>query len=289
MVMGSRIDRLSTYFVQDRSNQEELTRLILQDQMITHSMGGVLVEQSDPGIFRRVLDVACGSGGWLIETAKTYPHIQTLIGVDSSKTIRRYATALARAEQVDTRVTFEAMDALFPLAFPPDSFDLVNQRFGVSYLRTWEWPKLLADFQRVARPGGIIRLTEGPLIDSTSPAQMRIKDITLEAFLRAGNLFPDADDGLRSSILCLMEDCHFQNVQTRVHTLTYRAGTPEGQTFREDMVHLARTVLPFVKKWGQVPADYEAIYQQMLMEMQQPDFVATWTLYTIWGTNPPKE
>jgi hypothetical protein len=29
----------STYFVQDRSNEEELTRLYIQDQMLTAGMG----------------------------------------------------------------------------------------------------------------------------------------------------------------------------------------------------------------------------------------------------------
>ncbi len=53
----------STYFVQDRSNEDELTRLILQDQMVTAGMGGVLPEQPDPTIFKRVLDVGCGTGG----------------------------------------------------------------------------------------------------------------------------------------------------------------------------------------------------------------------------------
>ena len=56
----------STYWVQDRSNKEELTRLRLQDAMLTASMGGVLPEQSDPTIFQHVLDVGCGSGDWLI-------------------------------------------------------------------------------------------------------------------------------------------------------------------------------------------------------------------------------
>lgn len=46
----------STYFVQDRSNQEELDRLAIQDRLMTTSMGGVLPEQPDPSIFRRVLD-----------------------------------------------------------------------------------------------------------------------------------------------------------------------------------------------------------------------------------------
>jgi hypothetical protein len=47
-----------------------------------------------------------------------------------------------------------------------------------------------------------------------------------------------------------------------------------------------RTALPFSRKWSRVPDDYEAIYQQALSEMQQPDFVATWSLLTVWGNKP---
>ena len=45
-------DNPSTYFVQDRKNKKELTRLMIQDQMITAAMGGILPEQADPSIFR---------------------------------------------------------------------------------------------------------------------------------------------------------------------------------------------------------------------------------------------
>jgi hypothetical protein len=71
----------STYWVQDRSDEEELTRLRLQDQMLTADMGGVLSEQPDPAVYRRVLDVSCGTGGWLIEAAKTYPSMSLLVGL----------------------------------------------------------------------------------------------------------------------------------------------------------------------------------------------------------------
>lgn len=74
----------STYVVQDRENQEELQRLQLQDLLITRSMGGVLAEQSEPARFHRVLDVGCGTGGWLVETASTFPEVSTLVGVDIS-------------------------------------------------------------------------------------------------------------------------------------------------------------------------------------------------------------
>ena len=74
----------STYFVQDRANQEELKRLQIVDHITTAGMGGVLSEQPDPTAFQRVLDVGCGTGGWLIELAQTTPTCTTLRGVDVS-------------------------------------------------------------------------------------------------------------------------------------------------------------------------------------------------------------
>jgi hypothetical protein len=47
-----------------------------------------------------------------------------------------------------------------------------------------------------------------------------------------------------------------------------------------------RTMVPFLRKWTRVPDDYEMLYQQMLGEMQQPDFVARGSLLTAWGNNP---
>ena len=149
----------SAYFVQDRSNLEEVTRLEIQDKMITAGMGGVLPELADPTSLRRVLDVGCGTGGWLIEMAKIYPTIEKLVGADISGKMMEYARTQAAAQQLDRRVEFQTMDALRMLEFPLSSFDLVNQRLGASWIRHWEWRKLLIEYQRVTRPGGIIRIT----------------------------------------------------------------------------------------------------------------------------------
>src|SRR6266700_3875548 len=133
-----------TYFVQDRRNEEELLRLAEQDRLVTASMGGVLPEQAEPSAFRRVLDVACGSGGWVIEAAQTYPEM-TLVGIDLNPTMIKYARAQAEAESVGERVTFHIMDALHSLQLASASFDLVNLRFAISFVRTWEWPGLLRE------------------------------------------------------------------------------------------------------------------------------------------------
>jgi hypothetical protein len=58
----------STYFVQDRSNEDELTRLQLQDQLVTASMGGVLPEQPDPAIFQCFLKRPVRPGIFLTTT-----------------------------------------------------------------------------------------------------------------------------------------------------------------------------------------------------------------------------
>src|SRR5689334_25081265 len=102
----------STYIVQDRSNEEELIRLQIQDQMTTLALGGVLPEQPNPTYFESILDVGCGTGGWLIEVAKTYPTIKKLVGVDISTKMLEYARAQAEAQGVSDRVSFQAMDAL---------------------------------------------------------------------------------------------------------------------------------------------------------------------------------
>ena len=83
-------DVAGTYFVQDRSNQEELKRLVVQERMVTDAMGGALPELQDPTQFHRVLDIGCGPGGWIIEMAQAYPQMK-LYGIDISPTLINYA------------------------------------------------------------------------------------------------------------------------------------------------------------------------------------------------------
>ena len=84
----------------------------------------------------------------------------------------------------------------------------------------------------------------------------------------------------------LLTQHDIRDVQSRVHTLVYRAGTVEHQSFYEDMRRAFRVGLPFFQKWTRVPRDYEEICEIALKEMQEPDFVATATLLTAWGTKP---
>ena len=277
----------STYMVQDRSSQEEMARLQKQDQLLTSYMGGVLAEQSDPASLRRVLDIGCGTGGWLLETARTYPDITLLIGVDISHHMVHFARAQAASQQLSERVEFHVMDALRMLEFPNNYFDLVNVRTAMSYLRTWDWPKFLEECQRVSKPDGVVRITEGGLSpSSTSAALTRLHDLSREAFYRAGHLFTPEGDSVMRELPTLLERFRFQNVQTREHKNTVQKSSDEWQLRNDDMRLLFRNIVPFLQKWTRIPDDYQELYQQMLAEIQQPDFQLTGMILTAWGITP---
>jgi hypothetical protein len=142
----------------------------------------------------------------------------------------------------------------------------------------------LSEYRRMCRWEGIIRITEPELIPTTSsPAQLQLKEVFLQAFFQAGHPFTLANDGVISALERLLRQQGLQDVQTRDSVLAFTSDNLEGQRFIDDVKMICRTSAPFLRKWTKVPDDYEQRYQQMLLEMQQPDFTATWTLRTAWG------
>jgi ubiquinone/menaquinone biosynthesis C-methylase UbiE len=209
------------------------------------------------------------------------------VGVDVNPHMIEYARQQAAAQHVEDRIEFHVMDALSHLRFPTDSFGLVNVRFALSFVRTWEWPGVLREFLRVVRPGGVVRLTDEEVIhQSNSPASMRFCQMLLEALFHAGYLFTQESTGLTGHLAPLLSQHGCQQVQTRVYALQYRAGTSEGQRYVEDGLRVFRTLRPFLRKWGGMSEDYEALGEQMREELHQPDFCATWHLLTAWGEKP---
>src|SRR5947209_15660837 len=258
---------------------------MIQDQLVTEGMGGPLAEQADPEAFRRVLDVGCGPGGWILEAARLYPQME-LVGIDISWRMIEYARAQAQAQRLSDGVKFLVMDALRPLDFPDGSFDLVNSRLASSFMLIKDWPRLLQEMLRVTRPGGTVRVTEGGNIQSSSPALTRLGQMMFLAGYKAGQSTRPEIWGITSMLAQLLSASGCQHVQTKAYTLEYPVGTVAAQNFAQDSMYLFQTLRPFLRKWDCAPEDYDAVYEQALLEMQQNDFHATWDFLTAWGTTP---
>ncbi|HEV2583332.1 MAG TPA: class I SAM-dependent methyltransferase [Ktedonobacteraceae bacterium] len=278
----------STYYVQGKQSEQELERLTIQGQMMTEAMGGPLSEQAEPSSLRRVLDIACGPGEWVIATAKTYPTM-SLTGIDISRNMIQYAREQAGAEHLEDRVSFHVMDALLLLEFPASFFDLVNLRCCVGFMRTWDWPKMIKEMRRVSRAGAVVRITDAEAGHTcpASPALTQFSEWFQNALFQAGNLFEPAPSGLTGHLASLLGQHGCKAVQARTYSMTYQAGTPSAKVYYDDMQRAFQTLRPFILKWGPrtAPDDYDALCQQALAEIQQSNFQATWNLLTAWGTS----
>jgi hypothetical protein len=179
------------------------------------------------------------------------------------------------------------MDALLVLEFPDDFFDLANFRFGSSFMRQWDWPKMFDEMHRVARTGAIVRLVEGEYPPrSESKALSTFFSWVTQAQFRAGYLFREEPSGLIDELPGLLIRNGFQKIASRKSVIEYQSGTELGNAWRQDMVHLFHTLRPFLRRSGCEPEDYDDICKQAILDMQQSDFSSKHTLVTIWAINP---
>ena len=101
----------STY-VFDPESGAELARLIEQDRFSTREMGGPLVGLPDLPAEARVLDLACGPGGWVLDVAYEHPEYE-VCGVDISEATKQAVTgAIEAADEIGTEASKTVRDVL---------------------------------------------------------------------------------------------------------------------------------------------------------------------------------
>jgi len=277
----------SGYFI-DVESAPEMARLIQQDMAMTRKMGGPLAEQANPSSFLRILDVGCGSGGWVLDVAFANPNAEAA-GIDISKTLIDYANARARSQGLQN-ASFEVMDASMPLSFTDHTFDLVNGRLLVGSLHRTVWPKLIQECFRITRPGGVLRMTE---LDTsgvtTSPAFNYLDSLLLKATWLVGHGF--SSDGrttcMTPMLPTLLRNAGYQHIQHRAHAIDVSFGTDTYMDFYRNYEVFFRLTLPFLVSVGvATQEEVEQTYQQMLIDMQSDDFKGMWYLLTVWGKKP---
>lgn len=271
----------NVYF-NDPESGAEMARLLGQDSLITKGMGGLFSERSDLSGIHRILDAACGPGGWALEVAYTYPEIE-VVGFDVSRAMIDYARAQARVQELDN-ASFQVMDIQKPLDFPDESFDLVNARF-INFLPVAAWPKVMQEFKRITRPGGTIRLTESEWwYFSNSPALENLNAMIIRALKLQGGSFSERFTGVLPMLGRFLLDAGCASVNYKSHVIDYSFGTEAYEGFRHDAAIVFKLFQPFIVRMGvATQEEVNQLYDRMQYDMLKEDFRALMLPLTAWG------
>ncbi len=276
----------NSYFI-DIESGAETARLIEQDRLMTEAMGGIFPEQPDLTDVAKVLDLACGPGGWALEVAFQHQDMDVL-GVDLNETMVKYARALAKVQQL-RNVQFEVMDVKQPLTFEDNSFDLVNARLIASFMDRTSWLALIAECKRILRPGGILRLSELEFTVSSSAALQRFTSALYQALSRQGRTFSvdGRSEGIIHMLSKLLRDAGFEEIGNRAFHLDASYGMPMNYSACKDAEVAIALLKPFLLRAGTInEAEYDDLYNQLLAEMASTEFTCINLGMTTWGKKP---
>ncbi len=223
----------------------------------------------------------------VLGVAREYPHIQ-VVGIDISERMVKYAHAHVLARRL-YNASFQVMDAMKPLEFADASFDLVNARTLFAVMNAETWPKLVQEMMRVCRPGGTLRLTEGELTLSNSPALEKFNGLFLRAFEMTGRTFlPGSRQlGITTVLGRFLSDAGCRVVQRRLYTIDFSAGTAAHQGWYQDIMIGFELASPFLEKLGLLNRqEFEPLHGQLIGELLSKDFCGLGFGLTAWGSKP---
>jgi ubiquinone/menaquinone biosynthesis C-methylase UbiE len=277
----------NTYVI-DSESGAEMARLTDQDRLFTEAAGSLFPPDLDLASISRVLDVACGPGGWGLEVAYRHPEID-VVGLDISQIMIQYANAQATVQHL-SNAHFQVGDVLKPLPFDTGSFDVVNARFMVSFMPNAGWPRVVGELVRILRPGGMICLTE---VDnwgmSTSQSLEQMKSLVYLAVALDGRSFePEGRHlGITPMLRGFLQEARCHQIRVQAAVLNSSSGMKAYEGAYRNFQFLLQLIQPFLLKM-QVATQEElnTLYEQTLIEMLSADYRALWYFLRVWANKP---
>jgi ubiquinone/menaquinone biosynthesis C-methylase UbiE len=285
---GTSMEPSINTYVFDPESPTEMARLINQDRTITQAMGGPLSGISDLSRLKNILDLGCGPGGWVLDVAFALPTAE-VEGMDISRIMVDYAHARARTQR-RPNASFGVMDITQPFDLPNVSYDLVNTRFLLAVLKREDWPLFLSECSRVLRPGGLLRLTEAADFGhTTSTAVNELMKLIRKALSQRGYevSFQENTPDLLLRLLSWLRTHNYQHVRSIGHILDYSAATDAWSDTHSNIEIIGYQMKPLLIKLGLITDDaFDCLYQQALIDLQQPTFCGLSHCTTILGRKP---
>jgi ubiquinone/menaquinone biosynthesis C-methylase UbiE len=277
----------NTYLL-DPESPDEMARLLDLDRVLTGAMGGPLASVPDIPERARILDLACGPGGWAIEAASKYPSCE-VVGVDISHIMTDYARVSASVRKM-SNVSFELADITRRLPFADGTCDIVNARLIGGVLLRQAWRPFIAECTRVLRSRGVLLLTEAINGGITnSPAYERIQALTYRMMWQAGYGFSADGRTLDVSFMFphLLRNAGYSDIQHAPFALEFSAGTPVWTDAYHNIEIVYKLMQSnFVKVHLASAEEIEHVYQRMLAEVKQKDFCGMYHFMSVAGIKP---
>lgn len=272
-------------YVFDPENAAEMARLIKQAHLVTHCLGGLFPGAVDVTKVYDVLDVASGPGGWALDVAQDYPHTR-VTGIDISNLTTEFARYMAYDRKL-SNARFKIMNAMQPLEFPDNSFDVVNARLLIGFMTPAVWPRFIQECLRVTRPGGYTILTECESVVTTGSSFEYLTWLGQQAFKKVGISFSvdGRNFGITPMIGRFLRDAGFQPVQSEAIGIDWSSDTGDiHRGFYQDFVTIFKQGQPLLTKTGLITQEEANIhYARVQEEMMRPDFNAIWYYRRAWG------
>jgi len=274
-------------YIADAETVQEMVRLLEQDMLLTRAVSGLLPPDVDPVTVRDVLDIGCGPGGWVLEVAKSFPHMH-VTGIDSSELMIDYA---ANRAMVDGKANahFQMMN-FRQLDFPDASFDVINARFVQWFIPAEHHQRIASEWFRVLRLGGTLRFIENEQpVFTNSPALELSTTKFLTALNRVGKtIAPGGRQSGNTLVLRpLLQHLGCQEIQETAQLINFSFGTPNYEAFIQNIVHSMTTMIPIIVATKTMSKRaLSALEEQTREEIRRGDFLGLTFFVSAWGRKP---
>jgi len=146
----------------------EAASLRFQHRLFHRELGTLFPSTLPLSAISHVLDLSCGSGVWLLEVVKAYPHIHG-VGVDQKAELIQSACEDAQLAGA-TNASFRVVEQYTQLPYADNSFDVVHVQRSSATITPKLWPVVLHELARVLRPGGCIHFLDFEIGPTSSSA-----------------------------------------------------------------------------------------------------------------------
>lgn len=267
----------------------EIARLTALERRRIERAGGLFPEREhELEGFEHVLDIMSATGAWTLSVAQMYPEIEVQ-GLERRTRLVDYASGQAEARKLGNVCYTYLGEDLTKLAFPDNSFDLVNANYLFVHLHPHEWRPFFQECLRITRPGGYIRVLEQDWGITNSPAIEKLADLFLRGLKKANlGLSPNGRYiGVLPFLCTFLRQTGWIHIQRRVMVDDYLKGSGMPHKAEQAIRLMANTMRDItIQQAMATPEVYAALLAQATVELEREDFCSLLLLVAFCARKP---